>query len=36
VNNPDGSFQLFRVSDAVASRYIDAAIRRPLRLCKDL
>ena len=36
VNNPDGSFQLFRVGDAVASRNIHAAIYDFLRLCKDL
>ena len=36
VNNPDGSFQLFRVGDAVASRNIHAAIYDSLRLCKDL
>ena len=34
VNNPDGSFQLFRVGDAVASRNIHAAIYDSLRLCK--
>ena len=34
VNNPDGSFQLFRVGDAVASRNIHAAIYNSLRLCK--
>ena len=33
--NPDGSFQLFRVGDAVASRNIHAAIYDSLRLCKD-
>ena len=36
VNNPDGSFQLFRVGDAVAGRNIHAAIYDSLRLCKDL
>jgi N-methyl-L-proline demethylase len=36
VNNPEGSFQLFRVGDAVASRNIHAAIYDSLRLCKDL
>jgi hypothetical protein len=36
VNNPGGSFQLFRVGDAVASRNIHAAIYDSLRLCKDL
>jgi hypothetical protein len=32
--NPEGSFQLFRVGDAVASRNIHAAIYDSLRLCK--
>ncbi|HEX6267288.1 MAG TPA: FAD-dependent oxidoreductase, partial [Burkholderiales bacterium] len=36
VNNPDGSFQLFRVGDAVASRNIHAAIYDSLRLCMAL
>jgi NADPH-dependent 2,4-dienoyl-CoA reductase/sulfur reductase-like enzyme len=36
VHNPDGSFQLFRVGDAVASRNIHAAIYDSLRLCKAL
>jgi hypothetical protein len=36
VNNPAGSFQLFRVGDAVASRNLHAAIYHSLRLCKDL
>lgn len=36
VNNPDGSYQLFRVGDAVSSRNIHAAIYDSLRLCKDL
>ena len=34
VNNPQGSFQLFRVGDAVASRNIHGAIYDLLRLCK--
>ena len=34
-HNPDGSFQLFRVGDAVTSRNIHAAIFDSLRLCKD-
>ncbi|MUH51643.1 MAG: NAD(P)-binding protein, partial [Actinobacteria bacterium] len=34
--NPDGSFQLFRIGDAVAARNIHAAIYDALRLCKDL
>jgi hypothetical protein len=36
VNNPGGSFQLFRVGDAVGSRNIHAGIYDSLRLCKDL
>lgn len=35
-NNPDGSFQLFRIGDAVASRNTHAAIYDALRLAKDL
>jgi hypothetical protein len=35
VNNRDGTFQLFRVGDAVASRNIHAAIYDSLRLCKN-
>ncbi|WP_137390783.1 NADH:flavin oxidoreductase [Rhodoligotrophos defluvii] len=35
-SNPQGSFQLFRIGDAVASRNIHAAIYDALRLCKDL
>jgi 2,4-dienoyl-CoA reductase-like NADH-dependent reductase (Old Yellow Enzyme family)/thioredoxin reductase len=34
--NPESSFQLFRIGDAVASRNIHAAIYDALRLCKDL
>jgi 2,4-dienoyl-CoA reductase-like NADH-dependent reductase (Old Yellow Enzyme family) len=34
-HNPRGTFQLFRVGDAVASRNIHAAIYDSLRLCKD-
>jgi 2,4-dienoyl-CoA reductase-like NADH-dependent reductase (Old Yellow Enzyme family) len=34
--NPHGSFQLFRIGDAVASRNIHAAIYDAARLCKDL
>ena len=34
--NADGTFQLFRIGDAVASRNIHAAIYDALRLCKDL
>ncbi|HAU41468.1 MAG TPA: N-methylproline demethylase [Gammaproteobacteria bacterium] len=33
VNNPDGSYRLFRVGDAGASRKIHAAILDSLRLC---
>ena len=36
VRNPAGSFQLFRIGDAVSSRNIHAAIYDALRLCKDL
>ena len=31
--NPDATFQLFRIGDAVASRSIHAAIYDALRLC---
>lgn len=34
--NPDGTFQLFRVGDAVASRNIHAAIYDALRLCQPV
>ena len=34
--NPEGSFQLFRIGDVVASRNIHSAIYDALRLCKDL
>ena len=34
--NPQGSYQLFRIGDAVASRNVHAAIYDALRLCKDL
>ena len=34
-SNPDGTFQLFRIGDAVAARNIHAAIYDALRLCKD-
>ncbi|TKT78300.1 NADH:flavin oxidoreductase [Aquamicrobium sp. LC103] len=34
--NPDGSFQLFRIGDAVAARNTHAAIYDALRLAKDL
>ena len=36
VRNPDGTFRLFRIGDAVASRNIHAAIYDALRLAKDL
>lgn len=32
-SNPDGSFQLFRIGDAVASRNVHAAVHDALRLC---
>ncbi|MGB1212493.1 MAG: FAD-dependent oxidoreductase [Pikeienuella sp.] len=34
--NPDGTFQLFRIGDAVSSRNIHAAIYDALRLVKDI
>jgi hypothetical protein len=34
--NEQGSFQLYRIGDAVASRNIHAAIYDAVRLCKDL
>ncbi len=36
ITNPDGSYRLFRIGDAVSSRNIHAAIYDALRLCKDL
>jgi 2,4-dienoyl-CoA reductase-like NADH-dependent reductase (Old Yellow Enzyme family) len=36
VRNPEGSYELFRIGDAVASRNVHAAIYDALRLCKDL
>jgi hypothetical protein len=33
VNNPDGTYQLFRIGDSVTSRNIHAAIYDALRLC---
>ena len=36
VNNPDGSYLLYRVGDAVSSRNVHAAIYDALRLCKGL
>lgn len=35
-NNPDGSFDLVRIGDAIASRNIHAAIYDGLRYCKDI
>jgi hypothetical protein len=35
VSNAAGSFQLFRIGDAVAGRNIHASIYDALRLCKD-
>jgi hypothetical protein len=34
--NPQGTFQLFRIGDAVEGRNIHAAVYDALRLCKDL
>ncbi len=36
VPNPEGSFRLFRIGDAVAARNTHAAIYDALRLVKDL
>jgi hypothetical protein len=36
VRNPEGTFQLFRIGDAVAARNTHAAIHDALRLVKDL
>jgi 2,4-dienoyl-CoA reductase-like NADH-dependent reductase (Old Yellow Enzyme family) len=36
VSNPEGTYQLYRVGDAVSSRNIHAAIYDSLRLCKGL
>ena len=36
VANPDGTYWLFRIGDAVASRNIHAAVYDALRLVKDL
>jgi N-methyl-L-proline demethylase len=36
VKNPSGTFQLFRIGDAVSSRNIHAAVYDALRLMKDL
>jgi len=35
VANPDGTYRLWRIGDAVASRNVHAAIYDALRLCKD-
>ncbi|WBO62448.1 hypothetical protein [Streptomyces camelliae] len=34
VSNEDGSFQLFRIGDAVASRNVHAAMLDAARLCR--
>jgi N-methyl-L-proline demethylase len=36
VTNPEGSYRLFRIGDAVSSRNIHAAIYDALRLMKDV
>ncbi len=36
IGNPDGSFKLYRIGDAVAARNTHAAIFDALRLVKDL
>ncbi len=36
IKNPKGTFQLFRIGDAVSARNTHAAIYDALRLCKDL
>ena len=36
VRDPDASFELYRVGDAISSRNIHAAIYDSLRLCKDM
>jgi len=36
VRNPEGTFRLYRIGDAVASRNVHAAIYDALRLCKDI
>jgi hypothetical protein len=36
VRNPGGTFQLFRIGDAVSSRNIHAAVYDALRIVKDL
>ncbi len=35
-NYPQGKYQLFRVGDTAASRYIHSVIHDSLRWCKDL
>ncbi len=35
-SNPEGSYLLFRIGDAVSSRNIHAAVYDALRLCKDM
>ena len=36
IRNPDGTFQLFRIGDAVSARNTHAAIYDALRLMKDI
>ena len=36
VRNPEGTYQLFRIGDAVSSRNVHAAVYDALRLVKDL
>ena len=36
LRNPEGSFQLFRIGDAISARNTHAAIHDALRLVKDL
>jgi hypothetical protein len=36
VRNPDGTYQLFRIGDAVSARNTHAAIYDALRLLKDV
>jgi hypothetical protein len=35
-SNPDGSYRLFRIGEAVASRNIHAAVYDAIRLMKDI
>ena len=36
INNPAGTYRLFRIGDAVASRNIHAAVYDAIRLMKDI